>query len=101
MRPWEYGDKRELSAEIPQMGKQDVEMVELMPCLPWQLKSLLRAATGGHLTFDLPGIPDVQLYTLAWGSSYLTGDRTEALRRLWEVYGEWQKVKALTESRAA
>jgi hypothetical protein len=60
--------------------------------LPWQLERLLSAAAANALEVELPEVPDPQRYTLAWGAAYLTGDRDEALRRLWAVYRKWQGV---------
>lgn len=62
-----------------------------LPRLPWQLERLLSAAASGVLRCELRGVQDVSCYTLAWGCSYLTGDRNEALRRLWELYEAWKK----------
>lgn len=69
-----------------------------LPRLPWQLEALLRAASSDLLpkeTVTLPAglVPDLNRYTLAWGCSYLTGDRNEALRRLWQAHGVWQGAK--------
>jgi hypothetical protein len=61
-----------------------------LPCLPWQLERLLSAASSNVLTADLPGVPDPSAYTLAWGCAYLTGDRSEAEHRLWQVYRAWK-----------
>lgn len=61
------------------------------PDFPWELKRLLAAAASDVLQADLPGVPDAGRYTLAWGVSYLTGDREEALRRLWQVYRAWKR----------
>ncbi len=68
-----------------------------LPRLPWQLESLLRAASSGQLLTGTVMLPDglttdLGSYTLAWGCAYLTGDRDEALRRLWTVYRQWQAV---------
>jgi hypothetical protein len=38
------------------------------------------------------GAPDLGRYTLAWAAAYLTGDRDEALARLWAVHRAWQGV---------
>lgn len=65
---------------------------DTLPRLPWQLERLLSAAGSDTLTVSLPGVPDAPRYTLAWGAAYLTGDRDEALRRLWGVYRAWQGV---------
>lgn len=65
---------------------------DTVPRLPWQLERLLSAASSGVLAADIPGVPDVPRYTLSWGCSYLTGDRTESERRLWQVYRAWQGV---------
>jgi hypothetical protein len=68
-----------------------------LPCLPWQLEALLRAAASDALpkaTVTLPAglVPDLSRYTLAWAASYLTGDRDEALVRLWEAQRAWKGV---------
>jgi hypothetical protein len=74
---------------------KDLTAPGCMARLPWQLESLLRAASSGVLptgTVNLPEglVTDLSTYTLAWGCAYLTGDRDEALRRLWAVYRTWQ-----------
>jgi hypothetical protein len=66
------------------------QTADTLPRLPWQLERLVSAASSNVLTVELPGVPDVPRYTVAWAASYLTGDRDEALRRLWEVYSAWQ-----------
>lgn len=71
---------------------RDLAAPDTLPCLPWQLKRLLSAAGSNVLTAELPGVRDVGRYTLAWGCAYLTGDRAEAERRLWQVYQAWQGV---------
>lgn len=63
--------------------------------LPWQLESLLRAASSGQLPNGTVMLPDglttdLGSYTLAWATAYLLGDRDEALGRLWAVYRQWQ-----------
>ncbi len=63
-----------------------------MPRLPWQLERLVRAASSDLLEAEVRGVPDVGRYTLAWAASYLTGDRDEALARLWAVHRAWQGV---------
>lgn len=63
---------------------------QTLPCLPWQLERLLSAAASSVLHCEMRGVPDVNSYVLAWGASYLTGDRDEALRRLWQVYAACQ-----------
>ncbi|MDQ3398470.1 MAG: hypothetical protein M3511_12025 [Deinococcota bacterium] len=64
-------------------------MPDSVPRLPWQLERLISAASSGCLEATVPGVPDVGRYTLAWAASYLTSDRDEALRRLWEVHKAW------------
>ncbi len=73
-------------------GTRLAKRPDALPRLPWQLERLLGAASNDLLTADLPGVPDIGRYTLAWGCAYLTGDRTEAERRLWQVYRAWQGV---------
>ena len=70
---------------------------DTLPRLPWQLERLISAACADVLpqsTVTLPSglVPDLGRYVLGWGCSYLTGDRVEAERRLWEVYRIWQGV---------
>lgn len=77
-----------------------------LPCLPWQLERVLSAASSNVLNAKLPGVPDVGRYTLAWGCSYLTGDRDEAEQRLWQVYRAWKGVNIMgrlkpTDARSA
>jgi predicted metallopeptidase len=38
----------------------------------------------------MPGVHDLNRYTMAWAAAYLTGDRDEALARLWAVHRAWQ-----------
>lgn len=61
-----------------------------IPSLPWQLERLVSAAANGVLRAEVAGVHDVSRYVLAWACAYLTGDRDEALRRLWEVHAAWQ-----------
>lgn len=65
-----------------------------IPRLPWQLERLVSAASTGVLpeTVMLSAglIPDLNRYVLGWGCSYLVSDRTEAERRLWQVYEVWK-----------
>lgn len=73
------------------------KIVDALPCLPWQLERLISAACGDVLpqgTVNLTSglVPDLGRYVLGWGCSYLTGDRTEAERRLWEAHWAWQSV---------
>jgi hypothetical protein len=68
-----------------------------LPLLPWQLERLLAAAKSGGLptgtvALERGLVTDINNYTLAWGCAYLTGDRNEALSRLWQVYREWQST---------
>lgn len=72
---------------------------DTLPRLPWQLESLLRAAGSDRLpkstvTLERGLVADLNSYTLAWAASYLTGDRSEALSRLWQVYRAWQQMGA-------
>jgi TubC N-terminal docking domain len=64
-----------------------------VPRLPWQIERLLRAASDGVLNVSLRGVPDATRYVMAWAVSYIIGDREEALRRLWAVYGQWEESK--------
>ena len=64
-----------------------------VPRLPWQLEHLVQAACNGALVLNLRGIPDTTRYVMAWACSYLTSDKEESLRRLWEVYQSWQSAK--------
>jgi hypothetical protein len=64
--------------------------------LPWQLESLIRAATSdtllsGSIRLESGLIPDLSRHTLAWAAAYLTGgDREDCLGRLWTVWRYWQ-----------
>ena len=62
----------------------------VIPRLPWQLERLLSAAASGVLHCELPGVPDASHYALAWGCAYLTGDKDDALRRLWQLHAAWK-----------
>ena len=61
-----------------------------VPRLPWQLERLIRATCQGEVKVNVPGVHDINRYTLAWVAEYLCGDRSEALNRLWEVHNVWQ-----------
>lgn len=70
---------------------RDAIMPGSVPRLPSELEALLRAASLDEpLPTDVRGVFDLNRYTLAWGCSYLIGDRNEALGRLWRVYEAWQ-----------
>lgn len=71
---------------------RDLTAPDSIPRLPWQLERLVSAASSGQLHVEVGGVPDPTRYILGWACSYLTGDRTEALRRLWKVYSTWQQV---------
>ena len=63
--------------------------------LPPELERLLRAASSGvlpTLPVQLPGgmVIDLNPYVMAWGCCYLTGDRGEALDRLWAAHKAWR-----------
>jgi hypothetical protein len=77
------------SAEAPALD------ADTLPRLPWQLERLVRAASSDLLpegsTMLASGlVTDLNRYTLAWAASYLTGDRDEALSRLWQARRVWQ-----------
>lgn len=64
---------------------------DAVPGLPWQLERLIRAASlDDPLRVDVRGVLDPNRYVMAWGCAYLTGDRDEAVRRLWLAYRAWQ-----------
>ncbi len=69
---------------------RDLTAPGTLPRLPWQLERLLSAAASNVLA--VMGVPDAPRYVLAWGCSYLTGNRDEALSRLWAVYRASQKT---------
>lgn len=74
---------------------RDLTAPDSLPRLPWQLERLLGAAASDLLPKDtvaLPSglVPNLNPYVLAWAASYLTGDRDEALRRLWEAHRAWR-----------
>ncbi|MGL4608126.1 MAG: hypothetical protein ACRCYY_00350 [Trueperaceae bacterium] len=73
--------------------RDDVLAVLTVPRLPWQLERLISAACSGALQIRVEGVPDTTRYVQAWACAYLTGDRDEPLKRLWEVYKQWQKNK--------
>lgn len=64
-----------------------------VPRLPWQLERLVSAASSHVLNFTMPHVGNVNHHTAAWACAYLTGDRGEAIKRLWEVYAAWQQDK--------
>ena len=70
--------------------ERETEPARMLPCLPWQLERLLSAASNDLFIFRLPGVLDVNRYVLAWATAYLTSDRDEALKRLWQAYHAWR-----------
>lgn len=65
-----------------------------VPRLPWQLERLVTAASSGALSVSIQGVPDPSRYVQAWACEYLaSSQRDEPLRRLWEVYEQWQQSK--------
>jgi hypothetical protein len=91
-----YANKPSQTLLTPPEGLRN-KSPDSLPCLPWQLEALLRAAASDALpkaTVTLPAglVPDLSRYTLAWAASYLTGDRDEALVRLWEAQRAWKGV---------
>jgi hypothetical protein len=73
--------------------RDDVLAVLTVPRLPWQLERLVCAASNGSLNIYVRGVADVNRYVQAWACSYLTSDKDESLKRLWEVYNTWQQSK--------
>ena len=68
---------------------------DIVPRLPWQLERLIRAACSdqlpkGTMTLESGLVTDSNRYTLAWAASYLTGDRNEAVSKLWQMHRVWQ-----------
>lgn len=88
----ETGGSVSFVKSIPGVSAVEKNETDTLPRLPWQLERLLSAAASNVLTVELPGVPDVPRYALAWGCAYLTGDRSEALSRLWQVYRAWQST---------
>lgn len=71
---------------------RDLIMPGSIPRLPPELAALLRAASLDEpLPADVRGVLDLNRYTSNWAVAYLTGDQSEALRRLWQVYEAWQR----------
>jgi hypothetical protein len=70
-----------------------LEQKVTIPRLPWQLERLVSAASSNALTFTMQGIPEPNRYVMAWACTYLASDKVEALKRLWEVYEQWQRSK--------
>ena len=73
---------------------RDLIAPDTLPRPPWQLERLIRAASSDLLPKDVLMLPsglvtNPSRYVMAWGCSYLTGDRNEALKRLWQVYKAW------------
>jgi hypothetical protein len=90
----EATDKTDESREAPS-AETPIPNAATLPCLPWQLERLVRAASSDLLpegsTMLKPGlVTDLNRYTLSWAAAYLTGDRDEALSRLWQVRRAWQ-----------
>ena len=74
--------------------RDDVLAVLTVPRLPWQLERLVTAASSGALSVSVQGVPDTTRYVQAWACEYLaSSQRDEPLRRLWEVYEQWQQSK--------
>lgn len=76
---------------------RDLTAPDTPPRLSWQLERLISAACADVLpqstvTLSSGLVPDLNRYVLGWGCSYLTSDRSEAERRLWEAYRSWQGV---------
>lgn len=77
------------------LAEAPVLSADALPRLPWQLECLVRAASSdllpeGSAMLKLGLVTDPNRYTLAWAAAYLTGDRDEALSRLWQVRRVWQ-----------
>jgi TubC N-terminal docking domain len=77
-------------------NKQDIikalESKTMVPRLPWQLERLVTAAGSGALHIQFTGVPDPSRYVTAWALTYFTSSqRDEAMKHLWEVYGQWQQ----------
>jgi hypothetical protein len=70
--------------------RDEVLAVLTVPRLPWQLERLVNAASSGTLILHLTGVPSTTHYVMACACAYLTSDKEEALKRLWEVYNLWQ-----------
>ncbi len=69
---------------------KDLTAPDTLPRLPWQLARLVSAASSDNLDAAMPGVHDLNRYTLGWAAAYLTGGRDEALARLWAVHRAWQ-----------
>ncbi len=78
-----------VEAPVPQQGVTIPSTSRIIARLPHELERLIAAAD--HLPkgpVELPSglVTDLRGYVTAWAMAYLTGDRTEALRRLWEAH---------------
>ena len=82
--------KAELLRDLLSVEMLCENTLDTLPRLPWQLERLVSAASCNALELELRGVPDPNRYTLAWAAAYLTGDRDEALSRLWQVRRAWQ-----------
>ncbi len=69
---------------------KDLTAPDTLPRLPWQLDRLVSAASSDNLDAAMPGVHDLNRYTLGWAAAYLVGDRDEALARLWAAHRAWQ-----------
>jgi hypothetical protein len=62
--------------------------------LPWQLENLIRAASSDALPtsakLETGIVPDLNRYVMAGACGVLTGNREEALSRLWAVWQVWR-----------
>jgi hypothetical protein len=65
-----------------------------LECLPWQLESLVRAASSETLPtsakLETGIVPDLNRYAQAQACAYLTGNQSDALARLWVVWQVWR-----------
>ena len=84
--------------DITKERKAEIIAYLSVPKLPRQLVRLVEAASNGVLDIPVRGVADVSSYVQAWACTYLTSDRAEALKRLWEVYRQWEEERLATKN---
>jgi len=80
------GESPEKKVSVNIQGVRIEGRPDTIPRLPFALERLVSAAGSNLLAgFTFEGVPDINRYVLAWASTYLVGDSTEALDRLRQV----------------
>jgi hypothetical protein len=69
------------------------KLTKALAPLPWQLKRLVNAASNGVLNIQVTGVRDTPRFVMAHACDYLVTGADEPLRKLWEVYEQWQQSR--------